>query len=181
MDIPMPEPLHFDLIAEAERYFDDTSRTASDQRPRLVVLMGAPATGKTSIRKQRYSTGYVVVDAAEIFLSLSRGGDYPFPKAFLEPMESIGASVAKRAVFQLRNIVVELIGAQFEPVKELLDAMYALGYEIDVQLITCDLPEAIKRNASRGPDCISAHYAERFQRAWLVKAASEALLLIEGM
>ena len=141
--------------------------------------MGAPATGKTRIRRERYSTEFVVVDAAEIFLSLSRGGEYPFPKAFLEPMELIGAAVAKRAVFQLRNIVIELIGAQFEPIKELLDAMYALGYEIDVQLITCDLTEAIKRNANRGPDCISAHYAERFQRAWLVKAAKEALLLIE--
>ena len=123
----------------------------------------------------------MVVDAAEIFLSLSRGGDYPFPKTFLEPMELIGATVAKRAVFQLRNIVVELIGTQFEPVKELLDAMYALGYEIDVQLITCDLPEAIKRNANRGRDCISAHYAEQFQRAWLVAAAKEGLTLIEGL
>lgn len=181
MDTLMPEPVHFDLIAEAERYFDNSSRPTTDQRPRLVVLMGAPATGKTTIRRERYSTGYVVVDAAEIFLSLSRGGDFPFPKAFLEPMELIGASVAKRAVFQLRHIVVELIGTQFEPIKELLDAMYALGYEIDVQLITCDLPEAIRRNANRGPDCISAHYAERFQRAWLVAAAKEALTLIEGL
>lgn len=181
MDTRMPESVDFDLSEEANRFFDDASRTIGETRPRLVVLMGAPATGKTTIRKERYSTGYVVVDAAEIFLNLSRGGDYPFPRTFLEPMELIGASVAKRAVFQLRNIVVEIIGTQFELIKELLDPMYALGYEIDVQLIACDLDVAIQRNANRGPDCISAHYAERFQRAWLVQAATEALTLIKGM
>jgi hypothetical protein len=177
----MPEAVKIDLMAEADKFFDDSSRTCADQRPRLVLLMGPPATGKTTVRKDRYPTEYVVVDAGEIFLNLSRGGYFPFPEAFLEPMGSIGTQVARRAVFQLRNIVVELIGTQCEPVKEMLDAMYALGYEIDVQYITCDLEEAIRRNASRGPDCISAHFAERFQRTWLVEAAKEALALIEGM
>ena len=181
MDTPLPEIAKFDIRAEADKFFDDSSIVPKDQCPRFVLLMGPPATGKTTFRKERYSTGYVVVDAAEIFLNLSRGGNHPFPDAFLEPMETIGAYVAKRAVFQLRNIVAEVIGTQFEPLKELLDAMVAISYLIDVQFINCDLPEAIRRNANRGPDCISAHYAERFQRAWLVKAAKEALALIEGM
>ncbi|NTW85530.1 MAG: hypothetical protein HGB30_05130 [Holophagaceae bacterium] len=181
MDTSLPENISFHILEERDRFFDDSSIVPRDQRPRLVLLMGAPAVGKTTIRKDRYSKGYVIVDAAEIFLNLSRGGFYSFPTAFEEPMELIGIQVAKRAVFQLRNIVVELIGASFEPLKELLDAMYALGYEIDVQLITCDYEETVRRNANRGRDCISAHYAERFQRAWLVEAAKEALALIEGM
>jgi hypothetical protein len=32
--------------------------------------MGVVATGKTAIRKERFSRGYVLVDAGEIFLSL---------------------------------------------------------------------------------------------------------------
>jgi len=89
--------------------------------------------------------------------------------------------VAKKAVFKLRNILIEVVGTEFQPLKELLDPMYALGYQIDVQLITCDFEESVRRNFSRGPNNISAHYAERFQRIWLTEAAKEALKLIEGM
>lgn len=41
--------------------------------------MGGVAAGKTTFRKHRFSTGYVLVDAAEIFLNLSRGEYFPFP------------------------------------------------------------------------------------------------------
>jgi len=39
----------------------------------------------------------------------------------------------------------------------------------------------VHRNANRGEDCISAHYAERFQSAWLVAAVKEVLASIEGV
>lgn len=178
MAMCLPENSQFDLWGERDRFFAESSRTSGDERPRLVVLMGAPAVGKTTLRKLRYAIGYVVIDAAEIFLNLSRGGHYPFPDAFEEPLNLIGGEVAKRAVRQFRHIVLELIGTDFEPIKALLDPMYALGYEIDVQLLTCDFPETVRRNASRGPDCISAHLAERFHRAWVTTAANEALALI---
>jgi len=181
MDTPMPIHIQFNLMEEVDRFFDDSSIPAKDQRPRLVMLMGAPAVGKTTIRRERYATGYVVVDAAEIFLNLSNGGVYPFPATFEEPMSLIGMYVAKKAVFKLRNILIEVVGTEFQPLKELLDPMYALGYQIDVQLITCDFEESVRRNFSRGPNNISAHYAERFQRIWLTEAAKEALKLIEGM
>jgi hypothetical protein len=137
--------------------------------------LGGPAGGKTTIRKQKYSTGYVLVDSAEIFLSLSRGYFFPFPDAFEEPMQMIGSLVADRAVSERRHIVTEIIGSDFEPTKALIDAMRAIGYQVDIQAITCDIEEAQRRNLSRGDDCISAYFAEPYQRAWLQEAAVSEL------
>jgi hypothetical protein len=74
-----------------------------DGKPVAVVLMGRVAAGKTTMRKQRFSTGYVLVDAADIFLSLSRGEVLPFPAPLQEPVGLIGRLVAKRALSERRN------------------------------------------------------------------------------
>jgi hypothetical protein len=116
------------------------------------------------------------MDAAEIFLSLSRGGYFPFPEAFEEPMQIIGGLIAKRAISERRHIVTELIGSEFEPTTALIDAMLAIGYQIEVQAITCDNEEAQRRNLGRSNDCISAYYAEPYQRAWLLDAAVTGLI-----
>lgn len=164
----------WDLGAEIDRYFDASS-VPSGEPPRIVMLMGGPASGKTTLRKQRYSTGYVLLDAAEIFLSLSRGEYFPFPEAFEEPMELIGRRVAQRAVVERRHIVTELIGSEFEPIKELIEAMRSIGYVVSVEAVTCDIDEAMRRNLARGDDNISCYYAEPYQRRWLQEAAQKAL------
>lgn len=164
------------VLDEVERFFDDSSLPKAE-KPELVILMGGVATGKTTIRKEKYSSGYVVLDAPEIFLSLSRGKYYDFPVAFQEPMDLIGGMVAIQAVAERRNIVIELIGGDFAELKALMDAMLAIGYTISVHGIFCELEEAVQRNLSRGDDSISAHYAEPFQRRWLFDAAKDALAL----
>lgn len=168
----MPEErvFTFDVASEIDRYFDASS-FPQGEKPQIIILMGGPAGGKTTIRKQRYSTGYVLVDAAEIFLSLSRGEFFPFPEAFEEPMNIIGSLVARRAIAERRHIVTEIIGSDYEATKALIDAFLTIGYRPDIQAITCDLAEATRRNASRGDDCISACYAEPYQRRWLLQAA----------
>jgi len=170
----MPTVFNFSVDAEVGRYFDDSS-IARDEPPRIVIFMGGPGCGKTTLRKQHYSTGYVLVDAAEIFISLSRGEFFPFPEAFEEPMQIIGSLVAQRAVSERRHIVTELIGADFDPTKAFFDAMQGVGYHIDLQAITCDVEEAQRRNLSRGDDNISCYYAEPYQRGWLHTAAIAAL------
>lgn len=164
----------FDIGAEIARCFDDSSIPRGEE-PRIVILMGGIASGKTTIRKERYSTGYVVVDAADIFLSLSRGGVYPFPEAFVQPMELIGDAVARRAVSERRHIVMESTGMEFEPTQALIETMTAIGYRVSVQAVVCDIEEAWRRNTSRGNDDISCYYAEPFHRRWLLEAAKAAL------
>lgn len=172
--MPNERVFDFDIRAEMDRYFNDASLSNGAQ-PRIVILMGGPAAGKTTVRKQRYATGYVLVDAAEVFLSLSRGEYFDFPGPFDHMLNLIGPQVARRAISERRHILTELIGADFEPTKVLIDAMIAIGYRIDLQMITCDVEEAQQRNLGRGDDSISAYYAEPYQRTWLHEAATAAL------
>ena len=136
--------------------------------------MGGVAVGKTTVRKQKYVTGYVVVDSVEIFLSLCRGEYFDFPGPFEELMEIVGSLVAKRAITERRNIVTEIVGSDYEPTKELIDAMTSADYSVNGQKIECDLEESMRRNINRNGDCVSAYYAEQYQRKWLVEAASSA-------
>jgi dephospho-CoA kinase len=160
------------MNAEIDRYFDDSSIPLEGQ-PRIVILLGGPASGKTRLRREKYSTGYVLVDAADIFINLSRGGYYDFPEAFEEPMNLIGRMVASRAVSERRNIVTEIIGSDFEKSSQLIESMRSAGYEVEVAAVTCDIDLAMERNMSRGENNISSYYAELFQRSWLIEAAEE--------
>lgn len=163
-----------DVGAEVDRYFDASSVQANEA-PRIVLLMGGVAVGKTTMRRKTYGTGYVLVDAADIFINLSRGDYLPFPEAFEEPMGLIGALIAARAIKEGRHIVTELIGADFEPTKALIESMKGIGYKVDIVAIECELEESIRRSENRGDDNISAYYAEKFQRKWLLEAAAKSL------
>jgi hypothetical protein len=87
----------------------------------------------------------------------------------------IGPLIARRAISERRHIVTEHIGSDLEPIKALVDAMHAIGYRSDGQVVTCDIDEALRRNRSRGDDNISAYYAEPYHGTWLHEAAIAAL------
>ena len=165
--------LKFDIRAEVDRHFDESSVPRGEE-PRVVIVMGGPAVGKTTFRKQQFPSGYVVVDAAEIFLSLSAGEFFDFPGPLERPMEIAGQLIAQRAVTERRHIVTELIGADGEATNALIEAMGAAGYRVAVQMLTCDVEVALKRNASRGNDDVSSYYAEPYHRRWLMEAASRS-------
>ena len=167
------EAWRLDIDAEMDRLFDDSSLPA-DGQPVAVIISGGVCAGKTTVRKQEFSTGYVLIDAADIFLSLSRGEFLPFPEALREPLDLIGGLVAKRALAERRNIVTEIIGSEAEPVGQLVDALKSIGYRVQGVVVDCDVEEAVRRNASRGDDSISAYYAEPFQRAWIIDACAES-------
>ena len=172
--MPTERVFQFDVGAEIDRYFDGSSQS-NGAEPRIVILMGGVASGKTTIRKERFSSGYVLVDAAEVFLGLSRGEYFDFPGPFEKLLGIAGPLIARRAIDEKRHIVTELIGAEFEPTKTLIEAMRAIGYRVEMQSITCDIEEAQRRNLSRGDDNVSAYYAEHYQRAWLHDEAIAAL------
>jgi hypothetical protein len=95
-----------------------------------------------------------------------------FPDSLLEPLYLIGPLVSQRAISERRNIVTEIIGAEKDPTIELISALKAAGYSVDVVGVTCDFEESVRRNENRG-DNISAYYAEPFQRQWIIDACGE--------
>ena len=163
---------YFNVTEEVEKYFDGSSIPGSDS-PKFVLLCGGVCSGKTTVRKQKYSHGYVLIDAAEIFLSLSRGEYYDFGAAFEEPLELIGSYVAWRAVSERRNIVTEMICGSQENIKAVFEAMRSIGYKIDIVYVQCEMEEAMRRNLKRSDDNISAYYTEPYHQRWILKAAAE--------
>jgi hypothetical protein len=159
----------FDPIAEIGRYFDDSS-LATAQSPQAVIIAGGVAAGKTTLRRAQYSTGYVVLDAAEIFLSLCQGKYLDFPGPIEEPMEWIGRGVAKRIFRERRNFVTEIIGSEIAPVTQLLEAIKSAGYHVEFAGITCDVAAAMERNVGRGKNNISAYYTEHYHRRWILES-----------
>jgi hypothetical protein len=116
-----------------------------------------------------------VVDAGEIFLNLCGGEIYPFPDSFEDAINIVGSLVARRAISERRNIVVEIIGADYEAAQELIDAMETIGYFVSVHCVTLDIEEAQRRNLERDEDNISCYYSEPYQQRWLLEAVSQVL------
>jgi GRAM domain-containing protein/AAA domain-containing protein len=159
-----------EVSKEIDRFFDDSSIPAGGQSE-FVLIVGTVCTGKTTLRRQLFSKGYVLIDAGEIFLSLSKGEYFEFGAAFEEPMELIGSMVAKRAIEQRRNIVTEMIGD--EGTNAVFDAMTAINYKVQLKYLQCDMEEAYRRNLNRGDDSISAAYTQAYHQRWILNAVKE--------
>ena len=81
--------LPIDIFGEISAAFDPSS-IAGSESSRRILLAGGVVAGKTTIRRDRYSRGYVTLDAWEIFLRLCRGVHYDVPSAFEGPLDLIG-------------------------------------------------------------------------------------------
>ncbi len=138
-------------------------------QPVFVLIMGPVCAGKTTLRREKYASAHVLVDAAQLFIDLG-GIDLDFPSSLERPMVRIGAEVARRAVAGKMNIVTEVVGSEFGRVVALIDAMKGAGYKVELVGLTADLAACIERNASRAQDNISAYYAEPLQTRWLIEA-----------
>ncbi len=167
--ISMPPGFTPELIeAEIARRLPDEARAPG--QPVIVVIMGPICAGKTALRHQKYGNGYVLADAAQLFIDLG-GIDLDFPSTLLGPMEAVGAEVARRAVAGGMNIVTEIVGAKSELVLALIDDMQAAGYRVKLECLELDLPACLEREKGRAQDNVSADYSEYYQMMWLIQAA----------
>lgn len=176
---PLSSEVSYDIEYEVSRYFDSKSlpkvMSGGLVKPKFVLILGGPASGKTTMRKKEFSKeqGYVVIDAGEIFNNLSRGVSYPFPGHLEDLLEIIGHWVAEQALREGRNIVMEAVGEDFEKIPKLILALKNLGYEVEFRALTCDVKVARIRNISRSKDNISSYYCQDYQISWMLEEASK--------
>lgn len=154
-----------------------TSKAKFDfkERPHFVLIMGGVCSGKTTYRKQKYINGYTIIDASDIFIELSDGKYYKFPSHLENEMDKIGLDKCRNAlsIIKRENIVTEIIGDDGKSTQKIIDLMIKIGYEIKIEFIQCSVDEALKRNASRSNDNISAYYCEPYHIKWISQAALE--------
>jgi len=156
----------------AERITNDEEL---NKKPKLVIVMGAVSVGKTMHRKKKYSNGYTHIDAGEIFIQLSEGNYYNFPSHLEEKMNQIGLNKMRESLNNRDNIVIEIIGVNYELVKGLMDLAEKIDYSVVLQFIECDRDIAWQRNINRDNDHISAYFCEQYHTAWFEKSAIEYL------
>ena len=143
----------------------------SETPPKFVIFTGGVGSGKTTIRKQDYFENYVNFEFGEILNAIKKefGDDNPKLNAYISLTcdmildESLGSK---------KNIVIEIIGDNYDVITPVIDKVKELGYEISIQAITCDPEEAYKRhlNAVKAdPEYLSAHFTQEATMTFLYK------------
>jgi 2-phosphoglycerate kinase len=157
-----------------EKYFDDSS-LSNGETPKFVLITGGPGSGKTTQRKMKYSTGYVLIDAGDVFKNICKGNDlaYQFGEDFVEALEAIGQLIANRAIEEKRNIVMEIIGDKFDVVTAIVEAMKNRGYDAHLEAIYCDVAEAYERHLKGAYESLSSYFSEPYHTKWLLAAAKK--------
>ena len=93
-------------------------------------------------------------------------------------MEILGRVLARKAISEKRNIVMEIIGNEEEECRSLIDAMVAMGYKISLQQVYCDPAEAHKRHmkaVEEDPHYISAYFTSSYHMKWILDAVKDLL------
>ncbi len=88
-------------------------------------------------------------------------------------MDVIGAEVARRAIRERRNILMEIVGCNVGTVA-LIDSLTALGYQIEDKAVLHEFSESVEWNLRRSDTNISAYFAEPFHLKWMMAACREA-------
>jgi hypothetical protein len=134
----------------------------SEHPPKFVIMMGGVGSGKTTVRRQRYSSGYVNFDYTEIMIAVEKavGKDEPRLESYVSLANSI---ILQECIVDKKNIVIEITGDNKEILDPVLDGMKKLGYDISIEFIHCDPVEAYKRHlkaVEEDKDYVSAYFTQ---------------------
>ena len=141
---------------------------ASETPPKFVVFTGGIASGKTTIRRQRYADGYVNFEFGDILAAAKKlfGEDHPKLTNFAAVACDM---ILRRSLEARKNIVIEIIGdnkALFDPV---FNKMRDIGYKCEICHVTCDPVEGYKRHlkaVAEDKDYLSAHFTQEATLAY---------------
>jgi hypothetical protein len=117
---------------------------ASGPAPELAVFMGVLGAGKTTLRRQQCSSGYVQVDFGEVLAAVTRAlGSRTHPR--LPTYATIvSETVLSRAIAGRKNIAIEVIGGGPDLLAPVLEKMKELGYEVSLRYVELDPAEGYR-------------------------------------
>ncbi len=165
--MPYPDSARIDVEREVSRFFELPDLKPSDS-PKAVLLVGPVCTGKTTLRNSDYSSGFVLLDAGEIFLNLTGSTEPRFPGSLEEKIMMIGRRIFIEATNRRYNLVTEVLGTDSDVLIAALEAIKAYGYVVEVVYVNADLDQCVKRQAERGDDNLSAYFTEGFHYTWIL-------------
>lgn len=153
---------HINIVVE-----DFLKTGLSSKQPQYVIVCGPVGTGKSRMRKQKYSKDYVFIDAGDIYLKLTDNETKKVDKID-QYVEITAKSLVSRAIEQKKNIVIEIIMDKEQPIKSIMDKMIEKGYKVQVDYIHNDPVKSWENNLNRGKHNISAYYSQDQTMSWFV-------------
>ena len=134
----------------------------SSNPPKFVILMGGVGAGKTMIRRAEFSKDYVNLDFGEIDTAVrdSVGKDHP---RLIEYSLLASDIILKECVLEKKNIVIEIIGDNYDQIAPIITKMKEIGYDVQLRPIISDLEEALKRHlqaSKEDKNYISSYYTQ---------------------
>lgn len=153
--------------------FIGPEKNVSGGSPHFVLVLGPIGAGKTTIRRNNFSVGFVHLDASEIFAQLTEGHYKEFPGDLEGPLVLIGHQIAQKAVNEKRNIICEFIGESEPQVTLLIEALKSAGYLVQVEFVGCDVKVSYERHlkaVAEDETYISSFFTQKYHYEWLLKA-----------
>jgi hypothetical protein len=136
---------------------------ASDP-PRFVIISGGVGVGKTTHRKDKYSKGWVLVDAGEVYQAIRPLVDAPEDEETL--MYLAGNWLLSKAIADHKNIVIEIIMDKVEPIQSIIGQMKGEGYEVELVGMVNDIKKSWENNLNRDKNNTSAYYTQDETLSW---------------
>jgi hypothetical protein len=142
------------------------SKGKVEKKPTFFVLTGPIGSGKTRLRREQYEKDFVVLDAGEIYLRLTNDGQIEMPD-LAQRMALIGEMISSQAIQTKKNLLVEVLIDQEEPIMSITAGMMELGYETKVVYVENTTEKSWQNNLSRSAHNFSAFYSQELTMSWL--------------
>lgn len=121
------------------------SNGISSEAPYLVIIMGDIGAGKTTLRRQKYSQGYVNFEFGEICKAVKKEFPEDHPKLFDYSLFT-NFMILQESIKSKRNIVVEILGDNKDLIDPVIKKMLEVGYKLSLVCVECDLKKAYERH-----------------------------------
>ena len=154
-----------------DSFFDNSQ--PNQEAPRAVIIMGGVGSGKTTMRKNEFASGYVQIDGSDIFSKIVKEESADDLDQYLPTIDEIGQQIMHRAVKERRNLAIEHIGDDASEMESIVDKLNEIGYQVDLRFVDCDTTEAYLRHLKATDSdyhYLSCYFTKDLHTKWILNA-----------